>query len=493
MTYSIDQLTYTYKPNSNRLDVVHDNSNSLDGFRDGNWNSTDYEYDDNGNMIIDRNKGIQTISYNHLNLPDEITFSNDRKITYLYNALGSKIRKSVTMPSQVETTDYLGGFQYKNGVIQFFPTAEGYVNVTDGTFFNYVYNYTDHLGNIRLSYTQSGTELKILEENHYYPFGLKHNNYNTDKVQFKKSEFGTSAVLQFAERNNNQYKYNGKEFQDELGLNVTAMDYRQYDMAIGRFNSIDALSEMSFSTTPFAFSRNNPIFWMDPSGLLSQEFINSIWCNSNNSSGKTVWTNTGSSFSSEDIGNGKAGSVDNNTNVFTGFDALSEVTITRNNRGDASYLGQLQSHVYWTGKYYQGWRDNQNEKNWSDFAEGLQNTGDVIAGAGYVLTLTGFGAGIGVPLAALGNGISTTGAVIGGLNSFYHQGITSKDGLKTTAFIVAGDLAGHYLNKVPGLEPTIKLIDGTEVINLSNKILKQNISLKLMGIERYYDYKTKKE
>ena len=269
MTYSIDQLTYTYKPNSNRLDVVHDNSNSVNGFRDGNFNGTDYQYDDNGNMIIDRNKGIQTISYNHLNLPVEITFSNDGKISYLYNALGSKIKKSVTMPSQVETTDYLGGFQYKNEVLQYFPTAEGYVNVTDGTFFNYVYNYTDHLGNIRLSYTQSGTELKILEENHYYPFGLKHNNYNTDKVQFKKSEFGTSAVLQFAERNNNQYKYNGKEYQDELGLNWYDYQARNYDSALGRWMNIDPLAEMSRRFSPYTYALNNPVYFIDPDGMLA--------------------------------------------------------------------------------------------------------------------------------------------------------------------------------------------------------------------------------
>ena len=273
MTYSIDQLTYTYKPNSNRLDLVHDNSNSVNGFRDGNFNGTDYQYDDNGNMIIDRNKGIQTISYNHLNLPVEITFSNDGKISYLYNALGSKIKKSVTMPSQVETTDYLGGFQYKNEVLQYFPTAEGYVNVTDGTFFNYVYNYTDHLGNIRLSYTQSGTELKILEENHYYPFGLKHNNYNTDKVQFKKSEFGTSAVLQFAERNNNQYKYNGKELQVELGLNMYDYGARNYDPALGRWINVDPLADLYESWSPYNYTLNNPIRYIDPDGMMVSDAL----------------------------------------------------------------------------------------------------------------------------------------------------------------------------------------------------------------------------
>jgi hypothetical protein len=30
---------------------------------------------------------------------------------------------------------------------------------------------------------------------------------------------------------------------------------------LGRFNSIDALSEFSYSTSPFSFAGNNPVFW----------------------------------------------------------------------------------------------------------------------------------------------------------------------------------------------------------------------------------------
>ncbi len=55
--------------------------------------------------------------------------------------------------------------------------------------------------------------------------------------------------------------------QDELGLNVTAMDYRQYDAAIGRFYSPDVLAELSHSITPYRFAYNNPIFFSDPTGL----------------------------------------------------------------------------------------------------------------------------------------------------------------------------------------------------------------------------------
>ena len=59
----------------------------------------DYAYDDNGNMISDTNKGITSITYNHLNLPVEIVFngSNRTKITYLYDALGNKKKKQSGM------------------------------------------------------------------------------------------------------------------------------------------------------------------------------------------------------------------------------------------------------------------------------------------------------------------------------------------------------------------------------------------------------------
>ena len=64
-----------------------------------------------------------------------------------------------------------------------------------------------------------------------------------------------------------KYRFNGQEYQDELGLNVTAMDYRQYDSAIGRFYSPDVLSELAYSITPYRFAYNNPVYFYDPTGL----------------------------------------------------------------------------------------------------------------------------------------------------------------------------------------------------------------------------------
>src|SRR5690606_10590645 len=56
-----------------------------------------------------------------------------------------------------------------------------------------------------------------------------------------------------------QYKYNGKEFQDELGLNWDSFKYRNYDYAIGRFMSIDPLAEQYSYQSPYIFSENRVV------------------------------------------------------------------------------------------------------------------------------------------------------------------------------------------------------------------------------------------
>src|SRR5690625_288984 len=68
------------------------------------------------------------------------------------------------------------------------------------------------------------------------------------------------------------YRYNGKEFQDELGLNMYAMDMRQYDPAIARWVVQDPVVHFDYS--PYNAFDNNPVFWADPSGADSE---NNLW------------------------------------------------------------------------------------------------------------------------------------------------------------------------------------------------------------------------
>lgn len=162
----------------------------------------------------------------------------------------------MTQVPNVTSTSYQNGFQYVNDVLEFFPHAEGYVKKI-GSDFSYVYNYTDHIGNIRLSYSDadlSGTisPIEILEESTYYPFGMKHNHNEGNNFQ-----------------QNYKYKYNGKEFQDELGLNMYDYGARNYDAALGRWMNIDPLAEQSRRFSPYVYANDNPVFFIDPDGMMT--------------------------------------------------------------------------------------------------------------------------------------------------------------------------------------------------------------------------------
>ena len=54
--------------------------------------STEYEYDENGNLTKDLNKKKTAIQYNCLNLPSRVMFANGNSISYLYDAAGRKLR-----------------------------------------------------------------------------------------------------------------------------------------------------------------------------------------------------------------------------------------------------------------------------------------------------------------------------------------------------------------------------------------------------------------
>ncbi|MDA6072599.1 hypothetical protein NJT12_23540 [Flavobacterium sp. AC] len=377
----IDHLTYNYLTNSNQLIKVTDgpSGNDNQGFIDTNKIGDDFGYDDNGNLTSDKNKNITEIQYNHLNLPKKILFGSTGSIDYIYNAVGHKLEKKVVEQASTITTNYSEEFQYKDNVLRFFPTSEGYVSSTNNVF-SYVFQYKDHVGNIRLSYTKNPTtqDIEIIEENNYYPYGLKHTGYSPS------NEIENNEGL--------KYKFNGKEIQEELGLNVTAMDFRMYDNTLGRFYGIDALAETTPSMTPNHFGYNNPIYWADPSGLISASFAQSLWDNSP-SGQNTLWENDGGGTFSNANGSGM---VDSTTGEYTPFESLKAVNVGYK-VSTQSYVGNLDgimsSRLYSTGRYYEGWRSRFRTKQMDDLQESLDGLGaadpsgivDGINAIGYLL------------------------------------------------------------------------------------------------------------
>ncbi len=250
----LDSLTYTY--DGNKLTKIDDASGNNAGFKD--VAGIDYSYDGNGNMNSDVNKGITSITYNYLNLPIDITFSATKKVTYVYDAAGQKLKKTFIDGANTSITWYVNGFVYSGDntskKLSYFPTEEGRViplfSGSSITGFVFEYNITDHLGNVRVSFDKDPYtgNARVIQENHYYAFG------------------GTMPGLSVAGFNTNKRLYTSQEFQDEPDLNLYDYNARFYDTYTGRFTTQDPHAD-SYLTSPYAYCINNPISYIDPTGM----------------------------------------------------------------------------------------------------------------------------------------------------------------------------------------------------------------------------------
>ena len=212
----IDDLSLSYA--GNRLKKVADRSttpafNNGFEFKDGIDLSTEYKYDENGNLTKDLNKNKTAIQYNCLNLPSRVMFANGNSISYLYDAAGRKLRTVHALEGDSVITDYCGNVVYENGVPQILLTEVGYVSLTDGKY-------------------------------HYYPFG---------------GVFSSTGDAQ-------PYKYNGKELDRKGGLDWYDYGARHYDSVLGRWNGVDPSCEKHYSWSPYVYCKNNPVLRIDPDG-----------------------------------------------------------------------------------------------------------------------------------------------------------------------------------------------------------------------------------
>ena len=287
----IDNLTFTLAGNQlSRVDDAAAASAYNGGFefKDGVKQANEYTYDSNGNLTKDLNKGISTITYNVLNLPNMVTFSDGSTIAYTYGADGTKLKTVHKTGSTTTTTDYCGNVVYENGVQKLLLTDEGYVTLSDG---KYHYYLKDHQGNNRVVINQSGT---VEEANHYYPFG---------------GVFASSGNVQ-------PYKYNGKEYDSKKGLNWYDYGARHYDAVLGRFTTNDRFAEKYYSMSPYQYGANSPVGNIDVNGdsirvYTETQSFGHTWISVGEGSNMTVYsygryngTNKGPDRSSNSLGNG---------------------------------------------------------------------------------------------------------------------------------------------------------------------------------------------
>jgi RHS repeat-associated protein len=173
----IDKLSYTYEMpagnsgtgNSNKLKRIVDDAND-DNSKLGDFKYaaaaktiTDYSYDVNGNMVVDNNKKINGITYNYLNLPQNIIVTTKGSMEYQYDAAGNKLKKIVHENGKPDkVTEYIAGFVYEDDQLKFTGHEEGRIRFTKKYYLNgdsawtwqYDYFLKDHLGNIRTVLTE---------------------------------------------------------------------------------------------------------------------------------------------------------------------------------------------------------------------------------------------------------------------------------------------------------------------------------------------------
>ncbi len=253
MYQNIDALVYNYA--GGRLSSVTENTASNNKGQRG---STSFTYDNAGNMLTDSNKDITEIQYNFLNLPELIKVDGKGTIAFLYDAAGVKLRKIVKDENGtvLTTKDYIGGVEYTNGKLEAVYHSEGRLTPKADGSMQYEYSIKDHLGNTRVTFADrdgSGIidKTEILQQNHYYPFGMNMEGEWSQRVNGKVTP----------------YQYNGKELNTDFDINLNDYGARWYDSSIARWTSVDPLAEKYASYSGYNYVLNNPIAFTDPDGM----------------------------------------------------------------------------------------------------------------------------------------------------------------------------------------------------------------------------------
>jgi len=251
LTAVVDQLNYSYT--GHRLNGVGDaNANTSASFQLP--GSMAYTYDVNGNMksrinSVNVGNNLTGIAYNWLNLPESMN-ANGALITYTYDANGNKLKKLVSGTVNINN-EYISGIQYEDGDLKYVATETGRVRRISATSYSYEHTLTDHLGNGRVYFDISGGAVRKIQETDYYAFGL----------DIQRNLVGVE----------NKFQYNGKEKQDQEKM----YDYgaRFYDPVIGRWNVIDPLAGDFDDVSPYNYGLNNPIRFIDPDGMSTEDFM----------------------------------------------------------------------------------------------------------------------------------------------------------------------------------------------------------------------------
>lgn len=216
-----------------------------------------YSYNTAGSVTYDPYKRLR-YTYNALGLADKISVAwgagFGEYVLYRYSSDGT-LRESIKHNSsgvEIERINFINGHRYNVTENEVLVATDAGSTILDAQ--NNAKNVryqSDHLGNIILAYSDLNgdgvisTQTEYLEENRYYPYGLKLDIYSTQ-----------SSTLPFA--------FNGAEHDDDYNLHLTT--FRTSATEIGLWGQVDPKAEWQYHLSPYSSMNGNPITYADPDG-----------------------------------------------------------------------------------------------------------------------------------------------------------------------------------------------------------------------------------
>jgi RHS repeat-associated protein len=264
----IESFVYSYQTATNRLASVLGQAGTP---------SRAYTYDKNGNLLTDNSKQISQTIYERANYPYQITKGTEQ-YSYLYDANDQRIYKKTVNGTLITEEYYLKDAMGRDIALWKAPNNGNYNwvyqihgtklearidkrlrpligdDVGDGPDIqsnDLLYFHYDHLGNTRITYRKNQDDFSIEYAADYMPYG--------------------KIVREFRNGGNiEKYLLTGKERDQETGYDK--YDHRSYDSDIARWISPDVLHAKAPGWTPYRFNFDNPIMFVDPTGMLEDDY-----------------------------------------------------------------------------------------------------------------------------------------------------------------------------------------------------------------------------
>lgn len=274
-SYYMDELVYSYKPNTNQLVHVANNAyNSTawpssvpvaaQAFDVGDDNTWEYEYDAIG-QLLNNHKDEHYFKYNVSGLVTHVYKDVARTeliAKYDYDDKGYRYKKTLydnNGTTVIAKTYYIhdasGNVQYIYNEDVVTPANSSseypiYGASRLGVYYSglaTIYELSDHLGNVRATINRNklGNNAVVEQYADYYPFGEKLPGRNSS----------TSLLY--------KYGYQGQFAEEDAETGYNQFEARLYDGRLGRWMTVDPANQFH---SPYLAMGNDPLNYTDPTG-----------------------------------------------------------------------------------------------------------------------------------------------------------------------------------------------------------------------------------